>query len=502
MTNTAIIDELKESGDLSLQFNGLNFERWVSLKSSDTILWSIPHHKLNSNFIKLPSKLSEQLRNLEESTSNNLYLESDLGMILKVEISDQVRKKSNGTIKQVSPVGKLGEVSETFSNLSSDDKSTIVSWYLNLSNVIEKILNTVTFPMYGTLLGTIRNQRLISHDNDLDLGFVVCGDLVNQYVDIQKLVRSLSLLGYKCIKHSNGIVKVSQTVGARNYSADIFPVLISERGIRVWYEVHTRESFELIFPIKKNFLEGFQVSVPNSSEKLLEKIYGNDWRIPNPSFSYSGRREERSNRYFRCFVPDELAISRSRIWDKFNSETDSNAVAHLDCLKFHEGFSKVLFVGCPWDLIRMREFKEKIRKAELLACLDVSRVALSEFELVFDNTTALPKIETHHNHLASVYSLFDFLSSLKRSEEGESLVSIGNVISYISKAEIRTVCWTLACVLPNDVKLLLRPEIMGEINVNLPKKDSKRRDFFIKRICELGFKSKITTYGIILERKP
>jgi hypothetical protein len=496
----ALIDEETGSTRLFLHFNEIKFREWISLHLGSERIWSIPADKFDRNQVLLPTKLSDQIRKLNSSVLGNLSLRSDLGESIQVHLSNELKAKINGNEFTIVPVGKLGEATENFSSYSQEYKTNLILWYLNLSRIIEELLDTVTVPMYGTLLGTIRNQRLIGHDNDLDLGFVVIGDIVNQYIDMQKLAKTLPEYGFKCTKHSNGIMKVSQNRDSTSYSADIFPVLITRNGIRTWYEVHFNDSYDLIFPLKKNRLEGIEINVPNCSEYLLEKIYGEDWKIPNPSFTYNGRRIERSNRYFRCFTPEELAISKSRIWDRVNREMESSKSVSVETLHAHRDYAGVFFLGCPWDLIEIDEFVNVFLNSVFVSCLDLSSVAITQFSSKFESFENPQVIETKQSHIGAVNSLFDFLDPLVRMQDKECLLSVGNVVSYISKAEIRTICWTLASLLPWHVKILLRPETSREAPRDLPKKDSKRRDYFVMKLEEFGFTSSALEYGIVISR--
>ena len=105
----------------------------------------------------------------------------------------------------------------------------------------------------GTLLGIIRDKKLIATDTDADI-------TLNNYelIDIQKLVNKLhNESGFKVIRYISSIISVLKD----NMYIDIYMC-----KSKLNTQLHNWDNF--------NF------KIPEYPEKYLEKIYG-DWKIPS-----------------------------------------------------------------------------------------------------------------------------------------------------------------------------------------------------------------------------
>jgi hypothetical protein len=136
---------------------------------------------------------------------------------------------------------------------------------------------------YGTLLGIIRDQKILPHDKDIDL---ICNitdlpkvvewfeknDYINAHADIFENLRSFK----------------SRTVGI---CVDIFAAEITESKTKVgfapigykgtdWEYIEVVPKVELV-----DFLfKGRKCFVPQEPENMLAALYGENWRTPDPYF--------------------------------------------------------------------------------------------------------------------------------------------------------------------------------------------------------------------------
>lgn len=129
------------------------------------------------------------------------------------------------------------------------------------------------FLISGTLLGCIRDDDIISHDKDIDIGVmagVPLGDVKAAFrgtgrftvlPDIHdKLIR---------VRHANGVM------------ADVF--VHWEYGGRLYHEGRKTGWWNTAFSLVKTDFIGGKYLIPDNAELYLEENYGN-WKVPDKNF--------------------------------------------------------------------------------------------------------------------------------------------------------------------------------------------------------------------------
>ncbi|MDH4572896.1 hypothetical protein CUR86_10830 [Salinicola acroporae] len=133
---------------------------------------------------------------------------------------------------------------------------------------------TKPFLVSGTLLGCVREARLLAHDNDIDIGLM--GD-----TDEQAISRILSVSGHfhllprragDClrVKHLNGI------------AIDVF--LHYEDGKGVWHGGTKARWYNSPFGLIERPFLGERFWIPDPPERYLEENYGHNWCTPVVNF--------------------------------------------------------------------------------------------------------------------------------------------------------------------------------------------------------------------------
>ena len=172
--------------------------------------------------------------------------------------------------------------------------------YLNLVESIMSTSGALYHACFGTLLGIVRDNKLIKWDVDIDYAVVIADDF--SWNDLEK---AMSKSGFKKIREFvfEGIV-TEQTYQVDKITIDFFGEFYDGNNMiqytynkltGVKYSSYLDYSvFRLTLPrvdkIKQININGVNVSVPCNSEEILASVYNDDWRVPNPNWkSNSGK---------------------------------------------------------------------------------------------------------------------------------------------------------------------------------------------------------------------
>lgn len=168
---------------------------------------------------------------------------------------------------------------------------------LHVIEKIAKILNNGGIPYFfdfGTLLGIIRENRILEHDLDIDVG-------VFYEKNIYGKVRSiLSNAGFKLLyeyKIDNTIVEESYVY--KDIKVDINYYFNDEGKSKCYlfyrvpekrYDEDVLDAVELVcdgINIFKGYdFNGVLINIPENPERLLEQRYGPNWKIPDRNWVY------------------------------------------------------------------------------------------------------------------------------------------------------------------------------------------------------------------------
>jgi hypothetical protein len=191
-----------------------------------------------------------------------------------------------------------------------------------LMKAIEVVLDALrevgieAFLAYGTLLGAVREGKLLGHDSDADLGYVSEHahpvDVIRESFRIQ---RALVALGFRITRYSALAFKVDVDEGDGVVRGlDVFGGFFMDGHLHLMGEI--REPFERswISPLGTTTLEGRTFPAPADPDRLLTAAYG-PWRVPDPAFKFAPPTTtvRRLNGWFRG-----LRVGRSA-WDRVYS---------------------------------------------------------------------------------------------------------------------------------------------------------------------------------------
>ncbi len=144
------------------------------------------------------------------------------------------------------------------------------------------------FVAYGTLLGAVREGRVLGHDSDADLGYVSRHtDPVDVARESFAVQRRLAADGWQISRYSGGSFKMLVTEGDVTRGLDVFGGFLDEGRLYLMGEIGVPFEREWITPLGEAQLDGRPVPVPARPEKLLEATYGPGWRTPDPAFKFT-----------------------------------------------------------------------------------------------------------------------------------------------------------------------------------------------------------------------
>lgn len=146
---------------------------------------------------------------------------------------------------------------------------------------------TKVFLTYGTLLGKIREDDIICHDFDLDLGV---DD--HEYEAVKEKILELAPDKYNInIKDFLGFRSIEVVDRESRLNADVFPYKISgseaSRCVPAFYSKYilgeSCHSFDKnwLYPLQRTNFLGRECYLPNRPDKFLESWYSKNYMIPD-----------------------------------------------------------------------------------------------------------------------------------------------------------------------------------------------------------------------------
>lgn len=179
-------------------------------------------------------------------------------------------------------VDKKGFVRERFFEKEDNCRKT-TALYDKARKAIKSVSSYETFAIHGTLLGLVRDGKLIEADDDFDCCYLSAYKTPEE-VSIERFVimEALKRAGMKCVFSATGHIHVREG----RAMVDIAPAWFDDEG-----DFNTSSytcfpaNMDDFLPLEPTQYMGQTVMLLKNPELFLERFYGKGWGVPDPLFS-------------------------------------------------------------------------------------------------------------------------------------------------------------------------------------------------------------------------
>ncbi|UYM06606.1 hypothetical protein [Solicola gregarius] len=156
----------------------------------------------------------------------------------------------------------------------------------------------------GTLLGLVRGDGVIAHDDDVDLAVVLHADDADaaayEWLELRRRLREDGLLDIEFDERALVHTKAASPDGLL---IDLFPGWIGDGRLYLWPYSFGDVAVEDVLPLTAVAVdENSDLPGPARPEALLSANYGDDWRTPDPLFAFDWASAKERFSHFRDLV--------------------------------------------------------------------------------------------------------------------------------------------------------------------------------------------------------
>ncbi|MGI8645482.1 MAG: hypothetical protein ACR2JD_04075, partial [Nocardioides sp.] len=185
-------------------------------------------------------------------------------------------------------IDKWGLLQRPFSGRDSRVIVQMVDMTEEILEVMRRECGVHGWIAFGTLLGALREGRVIGHDSDIDLAYVSAkATPAEMTLELYGIGRALRSHGMTVLDKSGSFITVVFPVPDNSLaSIDVYTCFYL--GERLYETATVREVVprSAIEPLTEVTFEGRLLPAPAEPERMLAVSYGDGWRVPDPSFQH------------------------------------------------------------------------------------------------------------------------------------------------------------------------------------------------------------------------
>ncbi len=187
---------------------------------------------------------------------------------------------------------KWGRLTRPLSAEGADVVDDLVQQAARLLSDLQERAGVAAFVSYGTLLGAVRDGALIGHDNDLDVSYVSREPFpVDVVREGYRVERALLDAGWRVRRGSGTRLNVRMTLSGGGFRyVDVFTANWVDGIVYMPSDTGFAIPMDEVVPLTTVTLHGREVPAPRNPDLMLAHTYGENWRIPDPSFKYDTPR--------------------------------------------------------------------------------------------------------------------------------------------------------------------------------------------------------------------
>ena len=177
-------------------------------------------------------------------------------------------------------------------SLDTEWQASVIRMYHDVSRIVSERFGYDAFVVYGSLLGQVREGGFIGHDNDFDAAYVSDKtDGPSSAAEMKEVALALVDAGYD-VKLMRTAIHVFDRERPK-IRLDLFHVFFDQDDEIVFpfgvagTATVTRADWTVLVEAD---MAGHLVRVPGCAEKVVELLYGPNWRVPIAGFHWEWAR--------------------------------------------------------------------------------------------------------------------------------------------------------------------------------------------------------------------